>query len=486
MERKTPRIDVESIVEKINGHISHFKELTAANAEEIIDFVKKTLHPYYIHVNYENPKCLETHPSFRLVLSTKKNNSRANFGYQLVRECNGVILIIEQVTIPPRAADEAPMTRIRCRLVAKPARECNPRVNNTRQINSHIRSGNYKIYFVEDGTTMNIYWLQREGEEGRWVFGSRNSYDISDVEWRGARYGDLLPEVLSRFPEFSYDKLDKARTYTIGFRHPAHHPFGQPSPWDPNASAEQRAKYDMRAWFIQSTDVSTDEISYTENIGLPTQVTTHINASGGQYWQTINRMKQDALKRFRERKGEPFLGYVLRSCNRNATRHYSDILIESTLLTELRNAIYQLPYIKDQQQLAAARENFKDFNYVLIEAYLDFYNRRQIFEMLFPQYKALYEVYDRIVGDAVDIMYTKISNGQHRNDPDWDTSTPAGKLAIYFMAVVESTVSVNDGEAMESPTDADKIIRSVKDNKKLIKTVMLHPRYATQYHNVLH
>ena len=470
MERKTTRIDVEAIVEKINGHSSHFKELSRDNSQDIIEFVKKITYPYFINVNYENLACLDTHPSFRLVLSTKKNSSRVNFGHQLVRECNGVILLVEETD-----------TAIVCRLVAKPARECNPRVNNPRQINSHIRSGNYHIYFAEDGTTINLYWLQRTGEEGRWVCGSRNSYDIEAVEWRGYSYGVLLPEVLAKFPDFSFDKLDKNNTYTIGFRHPAHHPFGQPVPWTGDSSV---AEFDMRAWFIQSTNVLTDEITYIDDIGLPTQVSTHINAAGGQYWQSINRSKQDALKRFQEKKGHPFLGYVLRSRKRDATRHYSDILIESSLLTELRNAIYQLPYIKNPQELSAAKENFKNFQYVLVEAYLDFYNRRLVFEMLFPQYKGLFESYDNSVADAIDIMYDRISTGTHRAEPNWDTTVSSGKLAVYFMQVVESAVSINDSEVMESPTDAEKVIRSVKDHKKMIRTVMIHPRYTEQFLNV--
>ena len=191
------------------------------------------------------------------------------------------------------------------------------------------------------------------------------------------------------------------------------------------------------------------------------------------------------MKRFQEKKGHPFLGYVLRSRKRDATRHYSDILIESSLLTELRNAIYQLPYIKNPQQLSLAKENFKNFQYVLIDAYLDFYNRRLVFEMLFPQYKPLYESYDKSVADAIDIMYDRISTGQHRAEPDWDTTVPSGQLAVYFMQVVESAVSINDSEAMDSPTDAEKVIRSVKDHKKMIRTVMIHPRYTEQFLNVL-
>jgi hypothetical protein len=473
---KSP-LTLTSFVDQVNNHVRHIHPLNHANAEEIIQYVREFMMPKRINVTYEHLSCLENGKSLRIVLATKR--ARANFGIPLVRECNGAIILVEE--IPDNEG-----TVLRCRLVCRPAHDFNPKINNTQWVNTNIKNGLYEIYFIEDGSTVNLSYLQRTANAvGEWVLSSKNSFDMSGIVWRGKSYGEAVEEVLAKYPDFAYSKLDKFKTYTIGFKHPAHHPFGQ------------KDEPVLKAWFIQSTHVMTGDINYSEKTGLPLQDRTRISAQGGQFWQTAKRKAQDALEDFtvaiqKNEQQRPFLGYILRSRDRNRTRHYSDILIESTLLSEIRNCIYQLPYISNKVLLDQARQNFKNMDYVIIEAYLDL-TRRPVFELLFPQFRARYSEYDELVDNAVTGIYKVLKNDSHGNKYTAKEDPPSAldKLIMTFAPVAAGHISLNVREKFDMgdrppaggtawPVETVALSQDEK-TKKLIRTTIVHPKFADKY-----
>ncbi len=464
MESNKSSTTLTNFVEQLDSYVRHLHPLNRANAEDIIEYVRENMVPKKINVTYEHLSCLENSRSFRLVLTTKR--AKANFGIPLVRECNGAIILIEE--IPDKEG-----TVLHSRAVCRPAHDFNPKINNIQWVNTNIKNSLYEIYFIEDGSTANLYFYQ-----DKWIVSTKNSFDISSTVWRGKSYGDALAEVLKQYPDFSYDKLDKAKTYTIGFKHPAHHPFNPM----------------LKAWFIQST--MNEDISYNEKIGLPFQERARINAQGGQFWQTAAKTAQDALAEFSNAKQKgvnhvPFLGYILRSRDRSRTRHYSDILIESSLLSEIRNCVYQLPYISNKVQLEKTRQSFKDMEFVIIDAYLDS-TRRPVFELLFPQYLETYKRYDDILNKAIDGIYNVLKRDPTgvKYKPRQDPPSEIDKIIMTFAPVAASHVSLNAREKLSLgdqttpgsvwPVETTAFPQEEK-TKKLIHTTIVHPKFTDKY-----
>jgi hypothetical protein len=473
---KSP-LTLTGFVEQVNDFVRHIHPLNRANAEEIITHVRENMMPKRINVTYEHLSCLEDNNYFRIVLATKR--AKANFGIPLVRECNGAIILVEEIP-------DGDTTVLRCRLVCRPAHDFNPKINNTQWVNTNIKNGLYEIYFIEDGSTVNLSYLQTDPlHKGQWVLSSKNSFDVSNIVWRGKSYGDALAEVLENYPDFSYDNLDPYKTYTIGFKHPSHHPFGQ------------HVGPVLSAWFIQSTNVETGDISYAEKIGLPLQDRTRIAAHSGQFWQAARKKAQNALEDFTNavQKGDkqrPFLGYILRSRDRNRTRQYSDILVESTLLSEIRNCVYQLPYISNKVLLDQARQNFKNMDHVIIEAYLDS-TKRPVFELLFPQYIPRYHGYDKLLDRAIDGIYRVLKKDVHGNKYTAQSNPPSelDKLIATFAPVAAGHISLNVKEKFNIgdrapvggtawPKETNELSQEAR-TKKLIRTTIVHPKFADKY-----
>lgn len=439
-------INLNTLVEQVNLFLKNYRDLNAKCAEETIKYIQSVTYPHYIGMSYEHLSCLESQlPGFRVILSTKRN--KANFNTPLVRECNGAVLMIEEVQ------DQYP----RCRVLTRPVHDCNPNVHNPSLINNSIRNGLYDIFRIDDGTTVNISYVQRSPtQKGSWVFSSKNALDLANVEWRNRLYNEILDEVFKKYPGFSLDKLNPMRTYTIGFRHPAYHPFGGTS--------------DARAWFIQSADVQSGDIFTSEPIGIPTQERARINVQGGLFWQSMQESANEALDDYVHsvQNGAPVrpcFGYILRSKDRERTKGYSDILIESSLMNEIRKAIYQAPYIPNKNTLAEFKQNFKQTSFVQIESYLDA-KKRSLYEILFPTWVNLYEQFDRIVTACVNQTYELLTADPHGSN--WVSSEPptaVDKFVVAFGPLAGMHVSADNEETA----------------KRLIHSLLVRPKHVDQF-----
>lgn len=447
-------INLNTLVEQVNTHLKSYRELNTKCAEETIKYIQNVTYPHFIGMSHEHLSCLEPQkettktdqlPGFRVILSTKRN--KANFNTPLVRECNGAVLMIEQM----------PEYFPKCRLLTRPAHDCNPNVHNPSLINNSIRNGLYDIFRIDDGTTVNISYVQRSPtQRGVWVFSSKNALDLANVQWRDRVYNEILDEVFKKYPGFSLDKLNPLRTYTIGFRHPAYHPFsGTP---------------DVRAWFIQSADVQSGEIFTSEPIGIPTQERARINVQGGLFWQSMIDSAGNSLDEYvhsvkNNAPVRPFFGYILRSKDRERTKGYSDILIESSLMNEIRKAIYQAPYIPNKNTLAEFKQNFKQTSFVQIESYLDA-KKRTLYEILFPTWVNLYEQFDRIVNLSVNQTYELLTADPHGSN--WVSSEPptaVDKFVVAFGPIAGMHVSTDNEETA----------------KRLIRSLVVRPKYVDQF-----
>tara|TARA_A100001015_G_scaffold317155_1_gene433328 strand:- start:16 stop:840 length:825 start_codon:yes stop_codon:yes gene_type:complete len=164
-----------------------------------------------------------------------------------------------------------------------------------------------RIIQATDGTTVTLYWLNN-----KWVISTHRGYEVNNLKWMGYTYQYLLDDVLSSYMNFSYDKLNKNKCYTIGFKHSFNHPF---------LEGKKDIKYiEKKAWFIQSIDINrfnldtSSCVTYDEDIGLPLQRTVPFMDLRTLYIKA-NNAYNNYIKN-----GNVNYGYII--CTKNSLKYF--------------------------------------------------------------------------------------------------------------------------------------------------------------------
>lgn len=339
-------------------------EAMEGNAKEVVHGIRDLLYPLHIKVSWEAGEF-----PLRIILNAQP---RARFSIPLVRDCNGLIIEV--------AANMA--TRVICR----PPREFCQNFS-MRKVLANLDK--YEIYPIYDGTVFNLYYADR------WRVASKQGIDVTNRVWRGYTFGQALAEVLFYYPEFSWDRLDKANTYTIGIKHPALHPFHQFNIWTGQSNGIHWMFY---AWLICETTPA-GERNPSKDVGIP--IVPPLKLTAAQLEATLKGQTSQYAK---EHYG--CLGYILRDWGGKAIP--SDIMLTSDLMRDIRDLVYQA---------SSNAERFRDMNYVVMHAYLS-PEKSLLFENLFPQYAPLFEKYDAKVADICESIYRALKDKATPEDPD--------------------------------------------------------------------
>lgn len=221
---------------------------------------------------------------------------------------------------------------------------------------------------ANDGTTVTLYYVNN-----KWAMSTSNSYDVSEYVRKDIKFIDALNAVMETYPEFSYEKLSKDKSYTIGFRHPSLHPF-----------IDDEKKL-MRAWFIQSSDLvaarsGLEYINESEDIGIPFQV-----EENSLTIEELRQLNSNALAEFIKSKTVNY-GFIVKQ---GGDRY----MMESTLLQNIRELFYNTTS-SDRRRI--------------IEVFVGC-ERYATLKQLFPQYEDIYkkiedrmEQFNGIVESSVD------------------------------------------------------------------------------------
>jgi hypothetical protein len=311
-------------------------------------------------------------------------------------ECNGVVIDAatwEPLAIPPRAFRVAPPTGTR------------DGVEWSRVVNTYLGRDRYDIVRVDDGTVLTLYSYVVDTDAGlrqiEWGLATSNGFDVSKLCWMGSRtyaeiFFSLAPPELRvatglRLADgrLRFDRLDSGSCYTVGIRHHDFHPLVA----DP-----------ARMWQIQTARLDTKKVSYSGGLpGVPWQtlVDPRSLAGKGATWPTVETLRAfgvGALDRARAfmRGGPPtefHYGFILRSKNAAETGCYSDILIESDLLTKVREIVYEQPEAGEERYITSTNR----LQFQAMRAFLDARNR-EIATDLFPQWGGLCSSFDSHLG----------------------------------------------------------------------------------------
>ena len=176
---------------------------------------------------------------------------------------------------------------------------------------------NTTVTLADDGTIFNLYYYN-----GRWQIGSRNGYSIGKYQCVDNKtYREIIDDVLSLYPEFQYNRLNKNKCYTLGFRHSDFHQF---------VENNDSQFINARAWFVQSVDIkklNNGEIAIAnkETIGLPYQS----NIIFENKEQLLNSAKT-AMVDYIANNNHTNYGYIIGS-----------VYVESSLMKNIRKMFYE-------------------------------------------------------------------------------------------------------------------------------------------------
>lgn len=463
-------MDITKLLENLNEFVSHFKTINEGNATAIIEHVKEIMIPMNIRATYEHLSCLEKAPRFKIILSS--NRHKADYNVPLVRQANGLIILFEHDN-----------DNITCRTLVDPINDTSNNFDKTME--EFFSQDLYDIYKIKDGTMFTLYW------DGEWLYATKNNVNIYNMKWRGHIYGDIIQDVLKQYPDFDLSKLDKTKSYTIGFKHPAFHPFGQPAEY--TNTPDETSKWIKEAWAIKPVEIP----------GLPAQevipkeklITTKMNKG---YLYSALKQCADTLKKYLDG-GDPFFGFILRSKDVAKTGKYSDVLLESALWNSIRKSIYQLPYIPNRTLRIKQSQNFKNFTRIIVDSYLNF-NKKNLFIKLFPQFQSYYDKLAAAQQYTIDEIYGKLPDRPWRERTTINPTiekTKINALVNKFQPIVMNQYQLSKGgyrgnrgnRGRRNKRDqrlGDFISnQTVTNDKKIIRTIINNPRYGDTYYDVL-
>jgi hypothetical protein len=255
----------------------------------------------------------------------------------------------------------------------------------------------YTIYEALDGSVVTLYYTDA------WHISSANSACV-DAYTRlnpATTYMQAVDTCLRLYPKFKWENLSKDHCYNIGFKHYDFHPLGVAN----------------RAWLVATHYVGDSEPYLPPTVGIPAQPKLQ---QCKNVRQLIKKNTTNALQSYLNG-GRPNYGYVL------ALGH-ARILVESTLMSNIRNAVYNLP--KGLYDSGAARST-----YFSLRAYLRV-KTRITFIKLFPQYKALYESFDT--------FFKTLTMKVMKNDISAVALGQVDKFAAHVASKLRTTIDISN------------------------------------------
>jgi len=273
-----------------------------------------------------------------------------------------------------------------------------------------------KIYETNDGTTIGLYYYKDE-----WVIRTNNGYDVGNYKWVGNKtYKTVFEEITAVYPEFSLDKLDKNKCYTIGFKHPDFHPF-----------REGLAIGVIKAWLIDSTNTSyiTENKGVMENnqkldeIGIPAQ-----NALSDVDIPKMLKKIDTALSDFMTR-GEVFYGMILNSPK-------GSYIIQSSLYRFISNIFYS-----GKDNFIINSNGYDRISYILLKAYLSCSNIGigvTGFIKVFPQFSDIMLKYNTLMNE---VHVAFISEAHRKKNVAVPTVDPKNAHSVLFNNTLQSLIS---------------------------------------------
>lgn len=318
----------------------------------VIKFLIETLNKHCLWINYESLENENT----RIIL-TKFQDRVSSSKY--AHFYNGTVLNL---------------TKTKVSLLALPT----PTLSNLSK--KSLEYFDYEVYKIEDGTILTLYYF-----DGRWIISTARAYEANDYSWKDMKYFDVVDSLFKKY-DFSWDMLEKNKSYTICVRHPYWHPFAL-NTMEPE-----------KLWLISVFDGH--KISYDNNIGLPTQEKIEI--------EHLNDIYSICEKAYTNWINGHIIEFGFRLVIKSAPIELlnAQFLIPSTLMKAIEKIFYRVEKSNDMKVYRINRTYLSDIKYILIRTVI--YRRDETFLKLFPQYESQMKEYMSAIGTLIDEVSKKI------------------------------------------------------------------------------
>ena len=405
----------------IKTFINTCKDIVAKNRSkgqymvknELVEYCKQTLNKDEFWVNFEGKK--ERYP-WRMNLTYRNNQPIINSPYNAY--CNGLVLGLVEVQRNGKITTELRVASVPIPTLPSSTKDS-------------LMNSDCDVYRLTDGTTVNLYYWN-----GTWTISSAKAYDISTYQWRGISWFDALKESLekSQDSKFSFDRLDRNKSYTLVFRHPQLHPF------NPEYSVT----------FIASCYLRNLDFSFDEDIGLPKQklvgehnkdLSTHKNLI-----EEIYDRNQHAYSNWKDTQDIDYGYSVIIKDGRNRG---CMVVLPSTLQSKINNLLYKSE--------SSHKEYMTNINFVILNAVVG--GNTDEFKLLFPIYSDEINKVSESLNSIVDVIMDNQSSDQWKvtlgniisekmknnsADPDQLTSVTTMEKRAIISSFVFNPINLHD------------------------------------------
>lgn len=381
---------------------------------------------------------------------------KSDFKNPITKECNGVVFGYN------------PKNKMKWRVIAYPPECFNMNPLSIQKMNKYYLSNAYQIYESLDGTMLTLYYYK-----GEWRMSSYKGYDVTILPFCNEKsYMDVFLELTKqKYPTFSFDRLQKNKSYTICLRYHPYHIF------DEHLGMETSIEVNSYIMLIQSVDLSKERQQvfdirpqYNDDIGLPVQ--TPVSYNEKTITNLFNYAKQSYSKYERDIRmngyltKKPLYGFILRS--KNIEHEYRNIYIESSLMKFIRLALYN--------PKKNAKTNNHDIPFLQISTILNRSNYQKYY-MIFRQFSNEYDILLKLLKEIIpEVLYKHISSTHYisiqelyeeykQYFPDLDRFKSLISTIVYDM-------------------NQDKLI--LKSDNENCKSIIYDYIHSMKYNNVVH
>lgn len=352
-------------------------------SENDIDNIRKFLYKNYIKTVIEKPELEAPDTEYRIMMIG--NRFKSDFKNPISFECNGAIVSYNR-------------KNNKFKTLVVPTELFNSQTLCKEEINGYIKQRVYSLYKVYDGTIVNLYFYKNA-----WRISTNKAYDATNLYFmENKTYNNVLEELFSYYKDFNMSRLNINKCYTICFKYDKFHTFIE------NKHIPNQNKLIL----IQSVDTTIFNndnkliIDYNDDIGIP--VSTQYNLHGDHTLKNIYNVLYNEITRYKKYHNgntyEPNYGLILRSHNFNKTKEYSNLLLESNLMSKIRNILYNHSFAKklnyfDKLINSDSTINKNYYNMQDLTNLKMFLVKKDlnVYLLLFPQYKTNMDHYNDFI-----------------------------------------------------------------------------------------
>ena len=397
------------------------------------------------------------------------NRYKSDFTNPIVSEANGIIT-------------EYNKYENKFKILMVPINNFNCNKIKFKTIENFYNKNLYTVYKVYDGTIINLYYYN-----DKWRISTNKGYDVTDLFiTHNYTYLQVFLEIIKQYPNFNINLLDINKSYTFCLKFNEKHLFEE----------IENNNYIIFLQSVNITELNNNNkliINTNESIGFPIrEIYKDITYNQIHYnnKQSVNNYIQYLKNKLYNKQYKHDYGYILTTNNQNLTQQYSNIFLESLLLKNIRNIIYDYKYLPD----SIKQNNVNTFNMIILNILkcvlcnnVNIYNN---YKTYFPKYTNQYDLIKKfiyndlpshilenynifidninnIINIVNDTMILSNTNNIYISTNNYDINK-VNKISIILLSNIKNNYNINI---------------SVKDGKSILIDLIVRLEYIHIYYN---